>query len=122
MPRPGRRTSSWPTPPSAAWPRDSRRAPCPCLRPCPSSATSPRRRARARVRGMGRDLARLIDQCLAISPDQRPRDAAAVLAALDRVERRRRRRPYMLLALAAPVLLLSLLTLLGFWEGSNALE
>jgi hypothetical protein len=78
--------------------------------------TAPRPTKHHGVSGIGRDLARLIDRCLAISPDERPRDAAAVLAELDRIERSKRRRPYLYMAVAAPVLLLLFLAGLGFWE------
>src|SRR5436853_169437 len=42
------------------------------------------------VAGVDRALAEIIDGCLKINPQERYRDAAAVLDALDRRERRRR--------------------------------
>ncbi len=58
------------------------------------------------AKGVDRDLANIIDRCLALDPQARPRDAAAVLEALARRERKRRQRPALLFGLVAPVLLL----------------
>jgi serine/threonine protein kinase len=67
------------------------------------------------VKGVDRDLADIIDRCLAIDPAQRLRDAGDVLAALERRDARRRSRPLMLFAIFAPLLLLTAFLVVGLY-------
>lgn len=69
-----------------------------------------------RVRGMDRDLATIIDRCLAKNPDERLANVQQVLEALEHRHVARSRRPLMLLGIVGPLLLLSVM---GFfsWRG-----
>jgi hypothetical protein len=69
--------------------------------------SAPRPAGHRRLSGMDRGLAEIIDRCLEIDPERRPRDAGAVLAALARRERARRQRPMLAFGLVAPLLLLA---------------
>jgi eukaryotic-like serine/threonine-protein kinase len=59
-----------------------------------------------RVRGIDRPMIGIINRCLAINPQERFRDAGAVLTALAHRERKRRQRPALIFGLIAPTLLL----------------
>src|SRR5207237_1404521 len=64
-----------------------------------------------------------IDCCLAADPAQRYRDAGAVLAALERRERRRRKRPLVVFGVLAPLALVTGLGVVGItaaWATHNA--
>ncbi|MFO0925358.1 MAG: serine/threonine protein kinase [Pirellulales bacterium] len=69
-----------------------------------------------RVRGMDRELATIIDRCLAKNPDERLANVQQVLEALEHRQVARSRRPLMLLGIVGPLLLLSVM---GFfsWRG-----
>jgi len=77
--------------------------------------SAPRPRHFRRVRGVDGDLARIIDGCLETDPDRRPRDAGAVLAALERRRHTRRQRPVLLFGLLAPVFLLLIMAGCALW-------
>lgn len=71
--------------------------------------------------GMDRRLALIIDRCLAIDPNARFHDAAAVLDALNRRGAARRRRPLLVFGLFAPLLLLVLMGLNAFLLAHEAM-
>jgi hypothetical protein len=71
---------------------------------------APRPTAHRRVKGMDKALAALIEACLAIDPDRRPRDAGEVLALLARRERRRQQWPVLVSAVLAPLVLVLLMS------------
>jgi hypothetical protein len=75
-----------------------------------------------RVRGMDADLARIIDRCLAINPNERYRDAGAVLAALEERQRRRQRRPFLLIGLAATFVALLFVAVSQRWMNQDAIQ
>jgi hypothetical protein len=75
--------------------------------------TSPVPAAHRKVEGVDRDLAGIIDRCLAADPAARFRDAGDVLAALDARDRRRRSRPLVLFGIVAPLVLLVALVAAG---------
>jgi hypothetical protein len=70
---------------------------------------APRPREHRKVRGIDRDLVTLIDRCLELDPNKRPRDAGDVLQRLARRERRRRQRPLLVAAVLAPLALVLLM-------------
>lgn len=76
--------------------------------------TSPRPSHHRRVRGVDRELAEIIDGCLA--PDRRDRYANVqeVLDALNAREQRRARRPLVLLGFVGPALLLAVISLFAW--------
>jgi|GEM_PF-3414991 len=61
-------------------------------------------------------LAKIIDRCLALRPDQRPPDAGALVALLDSRARWRRSRPLLGLAIAATLLFIGLIGGAGAWS------
>jgi len=69
---------------------------------------SPPASGHRRVRGVDRDLADVVDRCLAPRPEDRYPNVQAVLGALDARDKRRSRRPVMLLGAIGPALLLLL--------------
>lgn len=81
-----------------------------------------RTRRFGRVRGVDGDLAQIIESCLETDPERRPRDAGAVLAALQRRRHTRRQRPVLLIGLMAPVLLLLLLAGCALWAVMVAMK
>lgn len=83
---------------------------------------APRPTAHRKVAGMTKGLADLIDRCLAIDPQKRPRDAAAVIAELDRLERARRQKPLLAFALLAPVCIMGVLGALGVEQANKQLQ
>ncbi|MEQ9412101.1 MAG: serine/threonine protein kinase [Fuerstiella sp.] len=68
---------------------------------------SPSPEAHKAVRGVDRQLAATIDQCLAVDPQERLPNAQAILNQLASRERNRSRRPLLLLGVLGPVLLIS---------------
>ncbi len=77
---------------------------------------APPPREHYRVPGIDRELARIVDQCLALDPDLRFPNAEAVLQALEERERNRRNKPLLLLGGLVPTLLA--LVVIGFvWHG-----
>lgn len=83
---------------------------------------SPPPREHYRVSGMYRQLARLVDSCLDPQPEERPRDAAALLYALDQGQHFKRQKPLLLFALVAPIFLLIFLTGLGLLMANRTLH
>jgi hypothetical protein len=83
---------------------------------------APRPVGHRKVAGMDNDLAALIDACLAVDPERRPRDAGEVLAWLARRERRRQQLPVLVSAVFAPLFLVLLLSgVLWFaFQGAHA--
>ena len=67
-----------------------------------------------RVPGVDRALADIVNQCVALDPEDRFTNVFAVLQALDRRERVRHRRPFWILGLIGPLLLLATTTLFGY--------
>jgi eukaryotic-like serine/threonine-protein kinase len=78
--------------------------------------------AHRQVPGMDKQLAAIIERCLAFEPAQRYRSAEAVVDALDRRQRRRRQRIILYAGLVVPVLLLLILGFLGWWRASSTLK
>lgn len=77
---------------------------------------SPPPREHYQVRGLDRDLARIIDRCLEIDPAKRFASAEAVLRALEERDRQRRNRPLLVLGGLIPTVLAFLV--IGFvWHG-----
>ncbi len=72
------------------------------------------------VKGIDRPLIEIIDRCLELDPARRFPDAGAILAALERRDRRRRRRPLFLFSLAMPVLLLLAMGGFASWATTDA--
>src|SRR5207244_241531 len=62
-----------------------------------------------RIPGIDRDLAQLIDRCLDLDPNERPRDAGDVLRLLQRRDKRRRQRMILASAVLAPLVLVLLM-------------
>jgi serine/threonine protein kinase len=78
--------------------------------------------AHRQVMGMDKQLAAIIDRCLAVDPARRYRTAEAIVAALDQRQRRRRQRTIVYAGLVVPILLLLLLGGLGWRQASAALD
>ncbi|MDW8037901.1 MAG: serine/threonine protein kinase [Thermoguttaceae bacterium] len=80
---------------------------------------SPRPTAHRQLPGVDRDLADIIDRCLAVDPEKRFPNVQAVLDALYARQLRRQRRPMLLVGAVGPVLLL---LVVGFfaWQGATA--
>ncbi|MBN1589572.1 MAG: serine/threonine protein kinase [Pirellulales bacterium] len=72
-----------------------------------------------KVRRVDRQLAEIIDRCLAPNPENRYPNVQAVLSALDARDKRRSRRPVMLLGAIGPALLLLVVTWFA-WQGFGA--
>ena len=66
-----------------------------------------------------RDLAEIVDRCLAADPDQRFPNVQSVLDALNNREVRRARRPIMVLGAIGPALLLAVVAWFA-WQGFQA--
>ena len=67
-----------------------------------------------RLPDVDRALADIVNQCVALDPDDRYPNVFAVLQALDRRERTRSRRPLWILGLLGPLLLLATVSLFGY--------
>ena len=80
----------------------------------------PEPKAHHSVPGVDRMMASIIDRCLSLNPADRPRDAGAVLAALEVRKRQQRQRPLLALAAAASVAALLLLAGGGAWIALSA--
>lgn len=75
-----------------------------------------------RIRGLDRELARIIDRCLELDPGRRFASAEAVQRALEERDRAKRNRPLLLLGGLAPTLL-AFLVIAFVWHGiATALE
>jgi hypothetical protein len=72
--------------------------------------------------GMDGDLAAVLDRCLELDPGKRFHDAGAVLGALARRDRARRRRPLLVFGLAAPLVLILLMTGLAARNGQREID
>lgn len=84
--------------------------------------TAPRPMEHRRIPGVDRGLAEIIDKCIAADPKRRYNNIQSVLLALRERELVRARRPLMLLGLIAPVLLMAVVSLFGWWAFGNAME
>jgi serine/threonine protein kinase len=84
-------------------------------------ADRPRVTAHRKVRGVDRDLADIVERCLDLDPEKRFADASAVLAALSRRAQRRKQRPMLAFGVVGPLLLMSLILLLSWWQSHHAL-
>jgi hypothetical protein len=69
-----------------------------------------------RLPGMDKPLADIVEQCLAVKPQERFANIQEVLDALERRDTTRARRPLVLLGFVGPMLLLMIMTLFG-WRG-----
>ncbi len=69
-------------------------------------ASDDRPAAHRQRRGVDRDLARIVDRCLAVDPDQRFSNVQQVLAATQQRDQVKARTPLMLLGIVGPMLLL----------------
>lgn len=81
-----------------------------------SIKSAPPPTAHRKVRGMDRALAAIIDRCLAADPQARFANVQSVLDALDRRREAQQRLPLMVLGIAAPLMLLVIMSLFG-WRG-----
>jgi eukaryotic-like serine/threonine-protein kinase len=75
---------------------------------------TPKPTAHHRVRGMDRRLARIIDGCLELDPKKRLPGAEAILRALQKRRVRRRQLPLLAFGLAAPLLVILLMSAFGW--------
>jgi hypothetical protein len=85
-------------------------------------AQSPRPVGHRRLPHVDWALADLIDRCLELDPAHRLLDAGAVLTALRRREHWNRHRPLLFFGLAAPLLLLVVMTAVGLAAGESAID
>jgi hypothetical protein len=85
-------------------------------------ARAPRPSGHRRLPHVDWALADLIDRCLELDPEHRLLDAGAVLTALRRREHWNRHRPLLGFGLAAPLLLLLVMTAVGLAAGESAIE
>lgn len=76
--------------------------------------TSPRPSGHRQIRGVDRELADIVDGCLAPKRDERYANVQEVLDALNARDRRRARRPLVLLGFVAPALLLAVMSLFAW--------
>jgi eukaryotic-like serine/threonine-protein kinase len=74
------------------------------------------------VRGVDKELATIIDRCLAVDPAARFPTIQSVLDALDARERRRSRRPLVVLGALGPMLLLAVMAAAAWLWFSTSLE
>jgi len=75
---------------------------------------SPRPTGHRQVKGVDRELAEIVDGCLAPNRDARFANVQAVLDALDERARRRARRPLVLLGFVGPAVLLGVMTIFAW--------
>jgi eukaryotic-like serine/threonine-protein kinase len=75
--------------------------------------SSPAPQQHRKMAGMDRQLADIINKCLAVDPEERFSNVQAVLDALDARERHRTRRPLVVLGFAGPLILLLVMSLFG---------
>ncbi len=76
--------------------------------------TSPRPANHRQIRGVDRELADIVDGCLAPKRDERYANVQEVLDALNARDRRRARRPLVLLGFVAPALLLAVMSVFAW--------
>src|SRR5262249_50964855 len=74
---------------------------------------APEPRKHRDVPGMDRHLTAIVNRCLALDPQERFPDAAAVLEELERRKRLRRQRPLLVFGFVAPLLVLLVIAGLG---------
>ncbi len=72
------------------------------------------------VPGVDRPLAEIVDQCLAVDPEERYSNVQSVLSALDARTRRRARRPLVVLGAIGPAILLLLMSFVA-WRVASGL-
>lgn len=85
-------------------------------------AAAPKPAAHRRVPGVDRELAEIIDRCLAPNPAKRFPNAQAVLNALDQRSQRRARRPLLVLGALGPALLLAVMALFAWTAFSSTID
>ena len=83
-----------------------------------SSAQTPR--AHRGLPGVDRDLADIVDRCIAVDPAKRFHSIQSVIQALHDRATRRTKRPLMLLGILGPLLLLGVMSLFGGWAFQQA--
>jgi len=74
------------------------------------------------IPGVDRTLADIIDRCIAPRPSDRFPSAQSVLVALQQRDLKQQSRPLMLLGVLGPVLLLTLMSLFGWWAVRQATD
>jgi serine/threonine protein kinase len=77
--------------------------------------------AHRKIAGVDRSLADIIDRCIAADPKRRFNSIESVLSALEAREFTKTGRPLLLLGFVAPVLLLVVFGLFGYWAFNQAL-
>ena len=83
-----------------------------------SSAPTPK--AHRGLAGVDRDLADIVDRCIAVDPAKRFHSIQSVIQALRNRETRLAKRPLMLLGILGPLLLLGVMSLFGGWAFQQA--
>ena len=83
-----------------------------------SSAPTPK--AHRGLPGVDRDLADIVDRCIAVDPAKRFHSIQSVIQALNDRDTRRTKRPLMLLGILGPLLLLGVMSLFGGWAFQQA--
>jgi len=78
--------------------------------------------AHREAQGVTAEVAQMIERCLSIEPEQRPRDAAELLKLIERCDRSRRRRPLVILGAIAPALTLLMAGIVVIIGGMAALK
>jgi hypothetical protein len=78
--------------------------------------------AHREVQGVTAEVAQMIERCLSVEPEQRPKDAAALLKLIERCDRSRRRRPLVILGAIAPALTLLMAGIVVIIGGMAALK
>ncbi|MFK7766023.1 MAG: serine/threonine protein kinase [Mariniblastus sp.] len=84
--------------------------------------SAPAPTAHRTVPGVDRMLADVIDKCIAVDPKKRFTNVQSVLLALRQREVTRARRPLMLLGAIGPLLLMTVVSLFGYYAFNRALE
>jgi eukaryotic-like serine/threonine-protein kinase len=72
--------------------------------------------------GVDKQLADIIDRCITVNPNQRYGNVQSILLALRQREETRARKPLMLLGLFGPILLLTIMTVLGWMLYSRSMD
>ena len=83
-----------------------------------SSAQTPK--AHRGLPGVDRDLADIVDRCIAVDPAKRFHSVQSIIQALQNRDTRRAKRPLMLLGILGPLLLLGVMSLFGGWAFQQA--
>lgn len=79
-------------------------------------------RAHRDLPGMDKQLADIIDQCIAVDPSKRYENVQAILLALQQREEQRARRPLMLLGMIGPLVLLTIMSIFGFMLYNRSID